>query len=105
MALRAVPHDCDLLALDQREVCILVVIDLHRASFCSGAAPSMRRRWKSNAQDAFAAADTGAAGAYGLEDRRPVDGLQERIELAGCAGQFDRVRALGDIDDAAAKNI
>src|SRR5215510_14795812 len=65
----------------------------------------MRRRWKSNAQDAFAAADTGAAGAYGLEDRRPVDGLQERVELAGCAGQFDGARTLGDVDDAAAKNI
>jgi hypothetical protein len=56
-------------------------------------------RGGSDPQDALAPADAAGAGAHGFEDGGAVDGLDEGIELARIAGEFDGVALLGDVDD------
>src|SRR5450830_2006810 len=56
-------------------------------------------------EDAFAAADAGTTRADGFQDGGAVDRVDERVELDLVAGQFDRVRLFGDIDDAATEDI
>src|SRR5690606_38552250 len=58
-----------------------------------------------NLQDALAAADAGAAGTDGLQNRGAVDRIDEGIQLGLVAGQLDRVGLVGDVDDAAAEDI
>src|SRR5258708_30776828 len=94
VALRAVADDRDLLALDERKVGVLVVIDLHCFS------------WKKlNAQDAITAADAAGTGAHGLDDRALVERLDEGVELAPVAAELDGVGVVGDVDAAAAEDV
>src|SRR4051812_17905048 len=50
-------------------------------------------------------ADAGCAGANRLQNRCAVDRFQERVELGAGAGELDGVVLVGDIDDAAAKDV
>src|SRR5690606_1514868 len=94
MPLRTIADDGDLLALDELDVAVLVVEDLH-----------LIPRWCSDFQYAFAARNTRCASADRLEDGRLVERIDECVELAPVACQFDRIGLVGDINDAAAKDI
>src|SRR5689334_1582031 len=59
----------------------------------------------SNLQDSLAARDARGARSDGLQYRRRLDRSDEGVELGACAGQLDRIGAVSDIDDAAAKNL
>src|SRR3970282_1290627 len=106
VALRAVADDADLLALDQREVGVLVVVDLHEIPPGSGKTKmgSVPILWLA-AQNAVAAADAARAGAHGLDDRALVERLDESIELAAVAGKLDGVGVVGDGDYACAGDV
>src|SRR2546426_7595876 len=96
MALRAVADDADLLALDERKVGVLVVIDLH--------CPPEKTKTL-NPQYPVAAADAARSAADRFDDAALVQGLDERVELAAVAGQLDGVGVVGDVDDAAAEDV
>src|SRR5262245_51466059 len=94
VSLRAVADDRDLLPLDERQIGVFFVIDLH-GSLRSPLDP----------QHALAAADARGSGAHDLENHPRLERLQERIELLAWTGELDRVALVGHVEDAAAKNI
>src|SRR5687767_15346106 len=94
MALRAVADDADLLALDERKIRVLVVIDLH----CFP-------RKKLDSQDAVAAPDATRPGAHGLDDAAGLERVDEGVELAAVAGELDGVGVVRDVDDAPPEDV
>src|SRR5690242_13651750 len=62
-------------------------------------------RGSSDPQEPIATADAGRAGAHRLENRRTIDRLEKSVELRARAGQLDRVILIGDVDDAATKDV
>src|SRR5665213_3465605 len=62
-------------------------------------------RASSNPQYPLAAADSRRAGAHRFQDDARLDRHQERVELRTGAGELDRVALVGDVEDAAAKDV
>src|SRR5271156_4411723 len=54
---------------------------------------------------ALAAADARGSGPYRFQDHARFDRLQEGVELRSGAGELDGIALVGDIEDAAAKNV
>src|SRR5690606_924360 len=94
MPLRTIADDGDLLALDELDVAVLIVEDLH-----------LTPRWCSDFQYAFAARDTRCPGPDGLENRRLVERIDECIELAPVARELDRIGLVGHVDDPATEDV
>src|SRR6185436_20470383 len=59
----------------------------------------------SRLQYPLAAPDTRYAGPHGLEDRAPVERVEECVELFRGPGELDRVGLVGDVDDAPAEDV
>src|SRR3990167_4980750 len=109
--LRAVADDGDVLALDQAQIGVFVVVDLHVVcSVGSCECPKNPGRLfkgiagmsdcgQSDAQDALAAPDPAGPGAHGFEDGSAVDGFDEGIELGRVAGQFNGVSLVRHVDE------
>src|SRR5690606_9920851 len=98
VALRTVADDGNRLALDQRKIAILVVVNLHLVlQKFSG--------FSLKFQYTFATPDTRDASAHGFENGAAIERIDEGLDLSLVARQLDGVDLVGNVDDMAAENV
>src|SRR5690606_39129306 len=98
MALRAVTDDGDRLALDEGQIAVLVVVNLHGVL-------QKFNGFSLKFQYTFATPDARDACAHGLKDGTAIERVDEGLDLFLIAGQLHGVDLVGDVDDVATEDV